>query len=542
METTNVVKDQDFLGDGDFSFSNELSGDDALDFLLSKPSVFIQQKSYYIVPTRTLPALYFTDTWKTAPRLVLTLGVRWNPFVPVFDSAYHEEAIFSSSAYAANIHSSRYPTLPPGLLLAGDPGVPSRVVDSNYYLFDPRVGFALDVFGTGMTSLRGGFGMYQDQMTANTMNPNFSPFNVNVNFTNPASIENPYQGQIDPFPLPRGPAPQSTPFQIPEAANPFTLGMKPPTIDQWNLTLEQQVLHSSVFRIAYEGEASYNLFGSVEGNAAIYNPAETLQQNLANYNIRRPKGANFQGLALGRDVGRANFNSLTVSMQKQSTRGVTFLAGYRWSRCMDESEEAFFDTDAYSTPNPSHDYGPCTFNVKNQVKGSFVWDLPSTNLGWVFANRVLSNWEANGILTLSSGEPFTVFSGVDHSTSGIGLDRADLVGNPYLPGGRSHAQVAREYFNTAAFTTNALGTFGDTGRDFLVGPGYSDLDFSIVRIFKLPSSGREAQFLQFRAESFNLANRVNFFNPTARVASNADGTISSANTPRILQFALKYSF
>ncbi|MHB8302298.1 MAG: TonB-dependent receptor [Acidobacteriaceae bacterium] len=375
-----VVKNQDHLGDGYPVFSNQLSGDNALDFLLGKPSTFTQIASVYIVPTRTLPALYFIDTWKATPRSTLTLGVRWNPFVPVFESAYHEEAIFSPSAYAANIHSSRYPTLPKGLLLAGDPGVPSRVIDSDYYLFDPRVGFALDIFGNGMTSLRGGLGVYQDQMTANTINPNFSPFNTNVLFTNPASIDNPYQGQIDPFPLPRGPAPQNTPFQIPEQANPFTRGMKPPTIQQWNLTLEQQVFHSSVFRIAYEGGASYHLFGSVEGNAAVYNPQKTLQQNLANYNIRRPMGANFQGLALGRDVGRANFNALVVSMQKQTTHGVTFLTGYRWSRCMDESEESFFDRDAYSTPDPSHDYGPCSFNVKNQVKGVHGMGAPINKL------------------------------------------------------------------------------------------------------------------------------------------------------------------
>jgi hypothetical protein len=537
-----VIKDQDYHGDGDFSFSNALSGDNALDFLLGKPSTFTQQVSYRLAPTRSLPSLYFVDTWKVMPRLTLTLGVRWNPFVPVFDSDYHEEAVFSPAAYAANIHSAKYPELPAGLLLAGDPGVPSRVVDTNYRLFDPRVGFALDVFGNGHTSLRGGFGMYQDQMTANTINPNFSPFNTNVTITNPVSTDNPYQGYHDPFPLPAGPAPKGTLFQIPEAANPMTLGMKAPTIEQWNLTLEQQLFQNQVLRVAYEGQNSDHLFGSVEGNAAIYNPAETIQQNLANYNIRRPMGASYQGLALARDAGIANYESLTVSMQRQAAKGLTFLGGYRWSKCMDESEEAFFDTDAYSSPNPHNDYGPCSFNATGQFKGSFVWDLPRGQFGSALVNQILNNWEANGILVLTDGQPFSVRSGVDNSTSGIGLDRADLIGEPTLPKSRGHAAEVHEFFNTAAFTKNAPGTYGDTPRDFLSGPGYEDFDFSMVRVFPLHFRLKEAQTLQFRAESFNLANRVNFANPTAIVTSKADGTISTANTPRILQFALKYQF
>ena len=245
---------------------------------------------------------------------------------------------------------------------------------------------------------------------------------------------------------------------------------------------------------------------------------------------------------MGEDVGIANYESLTASIQKQASHGLTFLAGYRWSKCMDESEEAFFDTDAYSTPNPHKDYGPCSFNVTGQFKGSFVWDLPRVRTGSTIANDVLSDWEANGILTLQDGQPFSVLSGVDDSTSGIGHDRADRIGNPMLPKRRSHAAEAAEFFNTAAFKVNAPGTFGDTQRDFLSGPGYEDFDFSLVRIFPLPMGKRESQTLQFRAESFNLLNRVNFSNPTATVSSNADGTISTANTPRILQFALKYQF
>jgi hypothetical protein len=318
--------------------------------------------------------------------------------------------------------------------------------------------------------------------------------------------------------------------------------MKPPTIQQWNLTLEQQMPFATLFRISYEGSAADHLFGAVEGNAAVYNPALTQKQNVANYNARRPMGAWYQGLSLNENVGTASYNSLTASAQRQVTRGLTFLTGYRWSKCMDEADPGGFNSDVYATPVPRADRSRCAYDVTNQFKASGVWDLPAAHLGWAAANQILSGWAVNGILTLRGGEPFTVLSGVDDSTNGIGKDRADIIGNPKLPTGRSHARTAAEYFNTAAFKSNGLGTYGDTPRMFLTGPGYEDIDLAVLRSFAMPLQRMESQRMEFRAESFNLANRVNFSNPTATVSSKSDGRITSASDPRILQFSLKYIF
>lgn len=134
-----MLKEQDFMGDGRFDFAGSLSKNNLLDFMLGRASDLIQQANFYYVPTFTLPQAFVSDTWKVSRKLTLTLGVRWNPYVPLLDSAYGQAALFSPAAYAAGTRSKLYPNLPPGLLVKGDPGVPSRVVDSHYALFDPRV-------------------------------------------------------------------------------------------------------------------------------------------------------------------------------------------------------------------------------------------------------------------------------------------------------------------------------------------------------------------------------------------------------------------
>ena len=131
--------------------------------------------------------------------------------------------------------------------------------------------------------------------------------------------------------------------------------------------------------------------------------------------------------------------------------GVTLLAGYRWSKCLNEAEGAFFDADVYSSPNPKFDRGPCGYNVPQQLRLSYSWRVPVfQSLGFV-GRQVIGGWETNGIFNVRDGLPFSVRSGIDNSLSGIGLDRADITGDPSLPGDRSKAQKLQQWFNTSAF-------------------------------------------------------------------------------------------
>lgn len=139
------------------------------------------------------------------------------------------------------------------------------------------------------------------------------------------------------------------------------------------------------------------------------------------------------------------------------------------------------------------------------------------------------------------GFPFSVASGIDNSFNGLGGDRADQVAGHRLSSGRSRAETLLAWFDPKAFATNAAGTNGNTGRNALRGPGLLNLDLCLTKSFPLPRLG-EAHRVDFRAEFFNLMNHPNFSNPTATVNSPIFGRITGAGDPRILQFALKYSF
>jgi hypothetical protein len=154
------------------------------------------------------------------------------------------------------------------------------------------------------------------------------------------------------------------------------------------------------------------------------------------------------------------------------------------------------------------------------------------SLGFVGKN-IISGWQTNGILTVQSGQPYSVVAGVDNSLTGIGLDRAQIVGNPSLPSSRPTGQKVSEWFNTSAFAFSPLGTYGDSPHDFLAGPS-----FTLVKSIQI----RESQHLDFRAESFNLFNNPNFGNPVANLSSSSNGQVQTAGSPRIIQFALKYYF
>ena len=184
-------------------------------------------------------------------------------------------------------------------------------------------------------------------------------------------------------------------------------------------------------------------------------------------------------------------------------------------------------------------YGLSDDDIRHNFKFSNVWELPKAKVNR-FAGAILNGWILNSITTWRSGFPFSIYSGQDNSFSAVGRDRADSVGgSATLDSGRSHGELIQRYFDTSKFVPNAIGTFGNTGKNILRAPGFYKTDFGALKNFHV----KEGISLQFRTEFFNVFNNVNFGAPGNNVgSSDSFGVITSAGSPRIIQFALKVLF
>ena len=232
----------------------------------------------------------------------------------------------------------------------------------------------------------------------------------------------------------------------------------------------------------------------------------------------------------------SNYNSLQLTLDKRFGKGFSLLGNYTFAKSIDYGSGAGTLWPDYSDPfDFSHDRGLSDFHHAHRFVASGLWQLPLPAGYSPGLKLLLSGWNLGGVLSLQTGQPFSIRSGQDNSLSGIGLDRADLAGDPARPAG---VDRVRQWFNTKAFVQNATGTFGNSGRNILFGPGLANVDFSALKNFTVY---RES-VLQFRAEFFNLFNHPNFNLPANRLTQSTYGRITTAMDPRILQFALKYRF
>ena len=237
-------------------------------------------------------------------------------------------------------------------------------------------------------------------------------------------------------------------------------------------------------------------------------------------------------------VSNSTYHALQWTLERRFSKGLTILTNYQFSKAIDDTSQN--KVNGITRVNPfdqSFDKGLSEFHRTHVFNFSGLWDLPWSPKAGV-GRFLLGGWSLNGIVNLNTGQPFTVVSGVDNARTGTGSQRADLVGDPYFADDRSRQQIVTEYLRKSAFAPNAIGTFGNLGRNTFFGPGYANVDLGLAKNFKMS----ERVNTLFRFETFNALNRVNLNNPNASQNNANFMRITSANDPRILQLALRMTF
>lgn len=524
----------DFRTMGLFDFNGSISGNAMADFVLGDVYRFWQGGGEFKKLHGNRAGFFVQDNWRVSPSLTLNAGMRWDPMFPFTDDLGRVQC------FAPGVRSKRFPNAPDGYLNAGDPSCPEGGFNTFRPAFSPRVGFAWRPNGSKFV-VRGGYGYFWNPQFTVLYNGfvNSAPFSPQVtNFG--VRFENPYAGGANPFPKYFAPfnPPADSSFTLPLGQwGAFGNNFRPSYNQSYNLTVERELIASTVLRLSYVGTLGRFLSYNQDVNYARYAAGATT----GNIQARRPYQA--FGPTLVADSGsNSSYHAMQVSLERRMNRNVSFEVNYTWSASIDEFSEDTTPGQSSSIPNPYDRWsnrGRSDFDNPHRLVGTYVWALPTLQGRNSLLRGVLGGWESTGIVTIRNGFPFTPSTGADRSMSGIGLDRPDITGNPNLPSGRPRAETIARYFNPTAFQLNATGTFGTTPRNFMRGPGAATFDLSMMKSFQLHEGIR----MQFRSEFFNAFNKPNFANPFAAANTPARfGRIESAGDPRIIQMALKLSF
>ena len=566
-----------FLSDGEFFFQNNFSNNPLSDFLLGLPSNVRQDSPTGNELRYHEINLYVQDDIKVKKNLTVNLGIRWEPFMPPTDNLNWRDCMDLTFTK----HSVVFPQAPPGLLYPaegqqgrgwgsqGDASCPRSGSPNRMGNFAPRVGLAWDPFSKGKTSVRAGYGIFWDNIRLEAWNrlPNTQPYTISRQAFSPGNVTNNFApslsgdlwltnaGLADPFPyaVPEG-AKQNAAFQY---AYPVLTAFFPsyfnlPYVQQYNFGVQQELWKNYTLNVTYLGNRGTHLFMSHENNWAVPLPVsvQPAAVQLTNYTSRRRFSSITCGgqpcydtMEIDDSNGWSNYNSLQITLNKPLKHGLSFLSSYVWAKTLDigsvAGEGGAGPRDPY---NLNLDKGPSVFDVRHRFVTSLIWQVPGGGRSTRLTKVLLNGWQVNGIITIQSGFPFTIYSGPDTSLTGIGGETADLVPgvNAKLPSGRSDGQLISQYFNPAAFQVASWGTYGMAGRNLMYGPGLVNFDVSFFKNF--PISERLGK-IEFREENFNLFNHPNFYNPDSTVTDGtAFGQIFGAHDPRFVQLALKWIF
>ncbi len=411
--------------------------------------------------------LYVQDDWKVTPRLTINAGVRWsyfpsptdsnntlNNFDPLVFNPANAAVIDPLSGNMTGVTASGAPTsaatytngliFPTGTACSAAQAIApqvscspfgSRVNPNSNNNWGPRLGLAWDPRGDGRMAVRAGFGIFYDrtlngiwEQNAFTDPPLVQTVTVNNNSSSTLNLfDNPLGGQLAGPPLgPNGLIATGTPT------------FKVPSYMDYNLSVQREILPSTVLEVGYVGTKGTHLLGDVDFNQPTL--ASRLASPGVDANAIRPY-AGYGAITNRIPVFTSNYNSLQASLNRRFSKGLTVQLGYTWSRLLTTSpQDRALAT--YNTYNLGQSYGPSTLNTPQMFIASYVYDLPFYRNQNGFAGKLLGGWEISGITTIQTGQSLSITQGSDPfaavsvpNSVGACTISASVTSCPLYPGG-----------------------------------------------------------------------------------------------------------
>lgn len=568
-------------GEASFNFGTGVGNDVPFaDFLLGNVSQYTQQNKDTIPDLQYLNSeIYVQDDWKIARKLTLNLGLRWSDFPSPNDKA-NILANFDPALYSPQLAPTIDPAtgnFNPGQVIGGVSLIPAtyangiifpqgpacrtaqtyspqvqcspygKTIDPTYLAnFAPRLGFAYNPDGRGLTSIRAGFGIFYDRILNGIFEQSafYDPPEVQSVTVNNTSFDNP---------LAVAGATNYGPNLMWTTGTP---AFKVPSYTDYNLTVEHQLFPSTVISAAYVGNRSRHLIGEFDMNQPTIGARLAADPN-TDVNALRPF-AGYSYFDTKGTIFTSNYNALQLDVQHRS-HGLTVGAAYTFSKVLttNSNDRGTANTDTYDL---KMDYGPSSFNQPQTFIVNYLYSLPFFKGQNGIEGKFLGGWEISGITAAQSGTSFSVVQPSDpyacptlpsglcdpaNTLPGQGL-RGIGIGNPDSHIAARPNQIApvhmtksvAQWFSTSSFQP-AVGQFGNVGYGSLLGPGLQKWDMALAKNTKV----WEGVNIQLRAEAFDVFNHPNFAGVDSNMGDGASfGTVNSDHEPRILQLGAKVTF
>ncbi|MFN0106134.1 MAG: carboxypeptidase regulatory-like domain-containing protein [Bryobacteraceae bacterium] len=529
---------------------SNLTGDGYASFLLGRVSQGQLSTTNFISSQKEAWAFYAQDDWKVNNKLTVNFGVRYELFSPIGEK-FGRQANFDFDKLTLFIPKGKDQDapLPPNFSRDfANVKVSRGEVDQYLIPWDktsiaPRIGFAYQAMAN--TVVRVGYGIFYGGEENQGGNPNRGegvPFNQTTTLVRPSTVGT---FEANPFFNPNAGVSGGFPANIFSLNAPINFrsvaqNFRNPLVHKWNFSIQREFRGGNAFELAYVGNHQAHQLHFSDPNAPFNDPRPNIEAN-----VRRPI-PNLGGVNYTSTFGFGNYAGLTAKWEKRYSAGLQYLVAYTWGHALATSGTTLSGSAGFGPKDPrnySDAYSSAAWDVRHSMTASFLYDVPigkgkALAIENGFGNALLGNWQVNGILTLRTGNPYTL--GTNQCVGSFGNCTPDLVSGQNPNDAPSSGRTVDQWFNTAAVTRPAAGTPGNLGLQSNNLPGQAYMDFSLFKAINLTERFK----MQFRAEAFNLTNTPQFGAPNRTQGDPNFGRIfdTQAGTQRRTQFALRFMF